>query len=173
MQGGLCQPHKSSMGEFVWKVLITTCKLCAPCSLRHPLGSCHHYVAINPTWGKPPGLILTSWSPRVSKQEFNQGRREQQSGQGRGGNGAKQPKFFLHTGRKDISFQSLVLQTHGTNPYVQGILRGDWLQHFELLRKANVRTEFWPVHLEILLFLGCPVKGWTYVTLSRGSASRR
>lgn len=154
------------MDESVWKILITTCRLHEPGSLWHTLGSCHHYVAINLWWGKPPGLSLTSQSATVSKQEFNQGRREQQSKKGRKENEAKQPKFFLHPGRKYISFKSHALQ-------IQRILTGGWLQHFELLRKANVRRKVWPICLQTLLFLGSSVRGWTHVTPSRGSASRK
>lgn len=48
--------------------------------LQHTLGSCHSFVAISFTWGKPPGVILTSWSTMISNQEFNQGIKEQERG---------------------------------------------------------------------------------------------
>lgn len=84
-------------------------------------------------------------------------RGEQQNGQDRAGNWFTQSKF-IPPGRKDISFRSHALQIHGTKPYFQGILTADWLQHFELLRKANVRREIWPVCIQTLLFFRVPSK---------------
>lgn len=101
------------------------------------------------------------WSP---SRNLTRGEENSKVAKAEGWNGAKQSKFFLQPGRKDIRFRSHALQTRGTKPYFHGILMGDWLQHFELLRKANVRREIWPVCLQTLLFLGSPVRGWTRYT---------